>query len=262
MWDRVECIREPERLNIPERLRHYWFEVSGRKVETLPGNPKVWKITYIKQLHKVAETAHLMTKEQTEALIRYQREIYMELKRSNARHVFAEWVRPEDLEVYKEWEFEEIKKAMANPNNMREMLVNYWWAILYVAEDYKTRTLHASEDYDIMVKSLDYLALHGCLSPTIMEERETHVAKLIADFLKENPGQNIFLVYGAWHTFHDNILSIYSWKDYPSQETIGFTNLARQLFLADEMAQKRKRWPGVVSKEKDREPPFGFSLPR
>lgn len=233
MFRHPECIKEKEYPTLSDELRDIGFSLSGRNKEILPwGDPKVGTIVFIKMFHNDYYNSHTIeaNRREYETLIRYQQEIYHELRRQKATHIFMEWVKKKDVESWA-WKetIDDIKKAIKNPKNRREIFANYGWGFIYLAEN-PSVVLHHSESDEIKYRADEFRVQFWCISEPIQDEREEYVAEQIGDFLTSHPWQKAYLIYWAWHTFKDNFDKIYSGqRNKPIQEIIWFSKAAEAL---------------------------------
>lgn len=209
-------------------LRELWFDISHNGRKTIEWNSDVWKISIIKQIHNDFTDPDKIREEEPFrylSLIRYQENIYRELENQNATDVFIEGIREVQ---YLRWDWDMMKKTLivnlSDPSFRKQAFADYGGAIIYLVEHPDAHP-HFTESDDIWMEMAWYTGEE--LPSVLVEKRENFVIEQARDFLDENPGKHIHIVFGALHNFEDNIESHFP-KHPPQIEVISFPEIAKE----------------------------------
>lgn len=228
-------------INTEERLDQLRDSYKTTKIEFY-WDEKVWTIDFVQQVHTTREATK--EPELKEHIWKFQYEIYKHLVESWVKHVFVEWF-DYDCDSFdknllrliekaeKSWDMDEIYKIFSMPG----------WAGLIYATTNKWVKLHKVCTQEEKNRTMNiiyrdwWLDLNKPEHVKIQDEREDYALREIMSFLKENPWENVALVYWADHNFTDNFERIPEKHKHmlPSLETTEFPNLEKQ---ANELLDK------------------------
>lgn len=225
-------------------------ETTGR-VETteIVGDPSVGSILYIKQIHPLAEdvinasqpgfNGELKANIKTVLTIgEYQYCILLELNRIKPKHLFVEghYTLSRGVEKEKEKRFAEVvykffpngwEKKKPTPEQKRFLYLLQAYRI-YLVLSPETK-IHKTESLEQVTACMEEfrkteLEVNNIRELRTVCEREKYVVNRIKSFLKEFPKEQVVLIFGAEHVFHDYFLDIK-----PVFKTIKFTKLMEEL---------------------------------